>query len=102
MKFTWKYIRSLDEVDSVDRHGYDVTGNEETAYYICLIDGHPNQVTGELGGCFYSGDPKDALEMLGYYNPHKRSVAKIKEQRDRELSQKSIQAVKEMMLVLNK
>jgi len=29
-------------------------------------------------------------------------VKEIKEQRDRELSQKSIQAVKEMMLVLNK
>ena len=75
MKFTWKYIRSLDEVVSVELHGYDVTGIEENSYYIGLIDGHPNQVTGEFGGGFYAVSPKDALELLGYYNPHKRRVA---------------------------
>ena len=75
MKFTWKYIITLDEVVSVERHGYEITGYEENAYYIGLIDGHPNQVTGETGGGFYAGDQKDALEMLGYYNPHKRRVA---------------------------
>ena len=66
MKLTWKYIRSLDEVDSVDQHGFEITGNEENAYYISLIDGTPNQVTGEYGGGFYSGSPKDALELLNY------------------------------------
>ena len=71
MKFTWKYIRSLGEVDSVDRHGYEITDNEENAYYIGLMDGTPNEVTGEFGGGFYAVSPKDALESLGYYNPHR-------------------------------
>jgi len=75
MKFTWKYIRSLDEVDSVELDGYDVTGIEENSYWIALVEDHPNQVTGETGGGFYAGDQKDALELLGYYNPHKRRVA---------------------------
>ena len=75
IKFTWKYLKSLPEVDDVELHDEEITGNEGNSYLICLNDDVPNPATGEMGNTFYAGDPKDALEQLGYYCPNRKLVS---------------------------
>ena len=67
LKFTWKYVKQLSEVEDVEVHGPEVTGHENNSYCICLHDWAANPVTGEMGNTFYAGDPRDALDQLGYY-----------------------------------
>ena len=67
LKFTWKYVKQLSEVEDVERHGPKVTGHDYNRYSISLHDWVPNPVTGEMGNTFYAENPKDALDQLGYY-----------------------------------
>ena len=73
IKFTWKYVKQLSEVDDVELHSPKVTGHENNRYLICLHDWVPNPVTGEMGNTFYAENPKDALDQLGYYETMEKS-----------------------------